>query len=153
MDVEQQQLFDQHASFSPDEVHRRIERFGELGRESYRVFTYTSDVIFPVSLLLFLVVLSRFAAERAAIGTITHAAITRMPVLWFAADMIENVVIYVLLTTYPAEQPLLAGVLGYVTMAKFGLLFGSLAVPVVVYLAFRKETSRQRSVSISAELL
>jgi hypothetical protein len=153
MDLNQQQLFDQKASFSPDEVNQRIESFGEPGRESYKLFTYTSDLVFPLSLLFFLLVFSRFSEDRAAIGKITRATMRRMPLLWFATDMIENGVIYVLLAAYPTEHPLLAGLLGYVTVSKFGLLLGSLAVPTVVYIASRTGASPQRSRSIQEELL
>jgi hypothetical protein len=71
--VDQEKLFDQTPAFSPDEVYRRIVAYGEVGRATYQQFTFTTDLIFPLGLFLFLFVLGRSAGERVAVGRTTRA--------------------------------------------------------------------------------
>jgi hypothetical protein len=146
MNLNNQKLFDQKPSFSESEIYQRIESFGEMGRESYKLFTYTSDFIFPLSLLFFLFVLYKFSEERAALGNIARTTMKLIPLFWFAIDLFENILIYFLLTTFPTEHSL-AALLGYVTVLKFILLFGSLTFPVIAYIAFRKTIAPQHRLS------
>jgi hypothetical protein len=131
--VNHQKLFDQSPAFSPDEIYRRIVAFGEVGRETYQQFTYTTDVIFPFTLFLFLFVLARFTGERAALAKLTRISLSIGPVLWFVSDLVENGVVYFLLKTYPTRHALPATMLAYVTMSKFSLLLASFVLPLAVY--------------------
>lgn len=133
-----QQLFDQRPSFSQDEVYQRIESFGEAGRESYRLFTYTSDFFFPLSLLLFLFVLSKFVEERVNICKTASNVLKMLPFLWFAFDMLENMTIFSVLSIYPSKMSFLANVLAYLTVGKFLLLLAAFALPIVGYISLQK---------------
>src|SRR5215208_2506561 len=57
-------LLDQIPSFSVEETYARIAAFGAQGRDVYRHFTLTTDVIFPLTWLPFLFVFARFAYAR-----------------------------------------------------------------------------------------
>lgn len=131
--VNHQNLFDQNPAFSPDEVYRRIVAFGEVGREAYLQFTYTTDLIFPLGLFLFLFVLARFVGERVALVKVTRIILSVGPILWFMSDLVENGIIYFLLSTYPTRHAVPATMLAYVTMSKFSLLLVSFVLPLAVY--------------------
>jgi hypothetical protein len=128
-----QALFDQRPSFSADELYRRIASFGAAGREAYGRMTYTSDVVFPLALFYFLVRLARYVARSAVPrSALALALATLVPILWLAADLAENAMVYTLLGKFPERHETLAATLGFVTDAKFTLLVASVAVPAVL---------------------
>jgi len=140
-----QVIFDQHISSTSGEVYARIEAFGEDGREAYRRFTYTADIIFPVSLLAFLLALALFVSERTVIHPAIRRALITGPILWFLFDMTENAMIYYLLSRYPVQSEFLAANLGAVTIMKFSFL---LVVVVLsgILLMLRRNTITYQSV-------
>jgi hypothetical protein len=142
--VDQQKLFDQTPAFSPDEVYRRIVAYGEVGRATYQQFTFTTDLIFPLGLFLFLFVLGRFVGERVAVGKLTRVILGVGPILWFMSDLVENGIVHFLLSTYPTRHAVPATMLAYVTVAKFFLLLVSFALPLAVYvMSLRRAASRE----------
>ena len=139
--VSQQQLFDQHPTFSPDAVYRRISDFGATGREAYQQFTYTTDLIFPLALFLFLFMLARFVDTRVAPVDIPQRILKLAPRLWLTSDLVENGIIYFLLATYPTRHAIPAALLAFVTVSKFVLLLVSFALPLALYMvSLRKST-------------
>ncbi len=139
--VNQHQLFDQHPAWSPDDLYRRISAFGATGREAYQQFTYTTDLIFPLALFLFLVALARFVGERVGRMKIPRSILRLGPILWFTSDLVENGIIYFLLASYPTRHAVLAAMLAYVTISKFVLLLVSFALPLTLYaVSLRKST-------------
>lgn len=137
-----QQLFDQHTSSTAVEVYDRLERFGDVGREAYKHFTYSGDVIFPLSLLVFLIVLAYFVRERTSLSKMFRMILIFAPSLWFLSDMTENSVIYFLISQYPEKNIFLAELLGPITNLKFTLLLGSIALPAIFYALFRKKVEK-----------
>jgi hypothetical protein len=133
-----QPLFDQHTAPTADAVYERLQSFGAAGREAYRRFTYTGDILFPLSLLLFLTVLAFFVRQRTAAPRALRYLLISLPFIWFLADMAENSMIYVLISNYPDRHMFLAGLLSTITTLKFTLLLGSIGVPAVLYGVFRK---------------
>ncbi len=125
-------LFDQSPSFSASEVFERIELFGNEGRAIYQLETYTGDVLFPLSLLAFFLTLTRFAVGRSIIGK-SKVLFFAVPVAWFAADMVENGLIYALIGDYPTSSTTLAALLGPVTVTKFVLLAASVLSPLLIF--------------------
>lgn len=126
-------LLDQQPVFSSREVIERLDAFGLAGREMYRRFTYTIDVIFPVSLFIFLVTIKRFVVQARTLSKRASMVLTGLPITWFAADMIENAIIFTLIGQFPNENLILGGILGYLTVVKFGLLSLSLLFPAVLF--------------------
>ena len=124
-------LFDQSPSFSASEVFERIERFGEVGRTAYRLETYSGDVLFPLTLLAFLLTLARFSAGRLLHRKWT-GRLNALPLAWFSADMVENFTIYSLLTGHPSPSAILAQLLGPITAIKLILLAASILGPLLV---------------------
>lgn len=133
-----QRIFDQHASFTSAEVYERLDGFGPLGRAMYQQFTYTADLIFPLSMLAFLVLLARFVVDRSGLNGSMRKLLQGLPLVWFSADMLENTMVYTLIAQFPQENNLLASTLGFVTTAKFALLLLSLLAPAVGSVLFRR---------------
>ncbi len=139
--VSHQPLFDQHPAFSPDDLHRRISAFGATGREAYQQFTYTTDLIFPLALFLFLFAFARVVGERVEPMKIPRRILWLGPMLWFSSDLFENGMIYFLLATYPSRHVVPATILPYVTVSKFVFLLVSFALPLALYVvSLRKST-------------
>ena len=118
-------LFDQSPSFLVSEVVERIEGFGAQGRETYRLMTYTGDVLFPFSLLAFFLAFASFISKRMQSET-WRRLVYALPIAWFVTDMIENALIHTLITSYPTPSMMLATMLGPVTLTKFALLAASM---------------------------
>lgn len=125
-------LFDRTPSFSASEVFQRIELFGNDGRATYQLETYTGDVLFPLSLLAFFLTLTRFAVGRSIAGK-RRGLFFALPLAWFAADMVENGMIYALIGGHPAPSTTLAALLGPVTVTKFALLAASVLSPLLIF--------------------
>lgn len=111
-------ILDQQPAFTSDEVHHRLEAFGPVARSLYQRFTVTTDVVFPLSVLVFFLLLVGFTVERLALPSSLRAVLIALPLLWFSMDMVENLSIFALLSEFPAQNDILAGNLGYATLAK-----------------------------------
>ncbi len=59
-----QKMLDNKASFSSGETYQRLETFGEPGRKMYMQTILTVDLIFPISMFLFLFSFSKYTSER-----------------------------------------------------------------------------------------
>ncbi len=124
------EIFDKHPSYSSSEVYARLAAFPPAGRALYQQFTYTIDVLFPLTLFIFLLLLALFILERYAVkGKAARVLVALLPVLWFGSDMVENAMIYRLLSMYPVHNNAMAGILGYITISKFSLLLLCVLVP------------------------
>ena len=132
-----QLLFDRHTSSTANEVYSRLDSFGQAGRAAYKQFTFSGDAVFPISLLVFLVVLAFFVRERTSLSRATRALLILLPLIWFLSDMIENSMIYYLIEHYPEKNIFIAEHLGTITSFKFTLLMCSMALPAVTYALFR----------------
>ena len=126
------EIFDKKPSFSSEQVYNRIASFPNYGIWLYQQFTYTIDVLFPITLLAFLILLSLYVTRRLFLSRQVQIAFLMIPIIWFASDMLENSIVYYLLSTFPAKNETLAGMLGYVTTVKFSLLLLSIAVPTLI---------------------
>jgi len=118
-------VFDQRPSFSGSEVYERLQAFGDVGREAYQRMTYTTDVAFPLSMLAFLTLLGSYISQRRGLARSIRHWLRALPIAWFAVDMAENALIFLLIEAYPniiASAPLL----GPITILKFVLLLASI---------------------------
>lgn len=122
-----QTVFDQQPVFSASEIYMRLEGFGAAGRDAYKAMTYSSDLLFPSSLLVALVVLGTYLGRRAGFSGPIWRWWKLLPIAWFVADTAENAMIYRILDTYP-ERVAWAPALGLVTVIKFALLLSSIVM-------------------------
>lgn len=132
-------IFDKLPSFSSAEVYDRLHGMGEIGRAMYQRFTYTTDLAFPLSLFVFLFCLTRFVAARRSLRETPRKILLLLPFIWFASDMLENVIVFTLIAQFGTTNTPLAGLLGFVTVSKFGLLLITfVAVSIVSVMCQRK---------------
>lgn len=127
-----QEIFDKKPSFNSEEVYSRLENFPEGGRELYKQFTYTIDILFPITLFTFLLLLGLFAINRNMAYKRFKFGLLAIPILWISMDFIENAMVFRLLDNFPVKSDGLAGSLGYITITKFSLLLLSILAPTAI---------------------
>lgn len=137
-----QEIFDKSPVFTSARVYQKISTFSTEGISTYMRFTYTSDLIFPLAFLLFLLSFYRYVKYKSKKTIPIWFIIRTLPYLWFAFDLFENLLIFSILKYYPLKLNLPAGAVGVVTVIKFGLLFCALLAPVVTFTHSKFKTTR-----------
>lgn len=132
------EIFDKKPAFSGIEVYNRLHLFPPEGLIAYKRFTYTVDILFPLSFFTFLYTFARFVSQRINFTKSLKTVLIALPFLWLASDLIENTVVFSILSIFPRENGLLSGALGYITVVKFTLLFLSIVTPSLLFLFRRK---------------
>ncbi len=132
------EIFDKSPVFSSDAVYERISLFPAEGLMAYKRFTYTIDVIFPISFFVFLFTFSRFVFQRVTIPKYLENVLINIPIFWFVSDLLENAVIFNILTKFPSQNEFLGSSLGFISVIKFGLLMLSILVPSLLLLFAKK---------------
>lgn len=127
-------ILDQVPSFSTQAVYDRLEAFGADGRALYQQFLLTTDIVFPLGLLVFLFLFARLSAQRFGGWRVLRTFLPLVPVMWFALDMMENLSIVALLADYPEQNDFIASHLGLITLAKRYALGVSILAPVALLL-------------------
>jgi hypothetical protein len=125
-------LLDQQPSFSESETYRRLDAFGSRGRERYRNFILATDIAFPLTWLPFLFLFGAWAASKPGRPVFLSYLLAAFPAVWFAADMLENVTVWILLSSFPTHHRVLAIGIGYFTSVKWLALLAALLVPAVI---------------------
>ena len=131
-------LFDQSTSFSAEEVYSRLTQFGPEARMVYQRFTYTADLVFPLTFLLLLSSLAGYVGERSTISQRFRYLMLVLPAIWFLSDMLENSMTFALIAQFPRPTNVIGGLIGYVTVVKFSLLFMALLLPPLVFSLYRR---------------
>jgi hypothetical protein len=133
-------LLDQIPSMSGADVYARIAAFGAQGRELYRNFTLTTDIIFPLTWMPFLLLYARFAYSRLGAGPPVRLLTLAFPVGYLIADVIENVFVWIMLTDFPTRHPFLGSTIIYPTAAKWLGLIAALLLPTAMIIAWRTKS-------------
>lgn len=134
-----QEIFDKQPAFTGAKVYERLQAFSSTGLDDYKVFTYTIDLIFPLSLFYFLFMLAKFVNERRKVARPIVRSLTSLSILWLASDLIENTITFIILSQFPNQITPLASILGFVTLTKFGLLILSVILPLAFFIFFEKK--------------
>lgn len=132
------EIFDKKPVFSSAEVYKRVSQFSNEALIVYKRFTYTIDILFPLSLFTFLFTFARFVTQRIIIPKFLATVLAGLPFFWFAFDLIENAVIFTILSKFPTQSEFLAGSLGFITVIKFGLLLLSIFMPSLLFIIKQK---------------
>ena len=103
----------------------------------------TVDLIFPIAVFIFFLLLARYTSGRLALGRRTGRALVALPFAYVALDLLENVLIFIILSIYPDRLELLASLIGYVTTAKRIAMLGALLIPLAL-LAISRLSGRAR---------
>jgi hypothetical protein len=131
-------IFDKRPVFSSIEIYNRLSQVPVEGLLAYKHFTYTIDILFPLSFFVFLLTLARFVSQRITIPKYIVNILIGLPFFWIACDMIENAVIFRVLSEFPDQNKALASSLGYITTLKFALLSLSVFTPSLLYIFTNK---------------
>lgn len=132
-------VLDRAPAFGPGAIMQRLDSFGPVGRASYKRLTYTSDILFPVSILAFFLLLARYlpGLRPSKIGWVLFF----FPSVWFLTDLTENLLVYSVIDAFPVVSKA-ASVLGAVTVAKFALLFASIIMPMLYLFLLRRRIAK-----------
>lgn len=136
-------IFDKRPVFSSVEVYKRLSQFSAEAINVYKRFTYTIDILFPLSFFAFLFSYARFVVQRMKITKLTATILVCLPIAWFIFDMIENTSVYTILSYFPTPIEWLAGSLGIITIIKFSLLILSIFTPSIFYILKIKSNNNQ----------
>ena len=111
-------LLDAKPAFSEEALYIRIEAYGQEGRGNYKFRNLTVDVLLPLSVLPFLVLLSRRAVDRLGRRRFLGAVMLAAPFAYVTFDLVENAMVLALLEQYPQRRSALAAALPYATIIK-----------------------------------
>jgi hypothetical protein len=125
-------LLDASPAFTSDATYQRLAEYGEAGRRNYAFRNVTVDVLLPLSVLPFLVLLTFRAVHVFAPGATLRLMLLSLPFLYVAFDFIENATVLRLLAMYPDRMTLLAGTLPYVTLVKRAMSLFAIGLPVAL---------------------
>ncbi len=140
-----QAILDQQPAFSTEEIYQRLDAFGQTGRELYKWFLVTTDVIFPLSLLAFLFLLARYTSQQLAPPSALRGLLLVLPFAFFALDMIENLSIFLMLSDYPERHQLTGRLLGYVTIVKRLSMYAAVLLPLALFIFAGVRRLRKRT--------
>lgn len=139
-----QAILDQQPTFSSDETYLRLEALGKDGRAMYRRILFTTDVVFPLSVLAFLFVLARFTSRKLALRSSIRGLLLTLPFAYFVPDMIENASILAMLSDFPMRHEFVASNLGYLTVTKRMSLFLAVLLPAGLFMFVRGKRLHER---------
>lgn len=123
-----QMLLDLHPEFSVSKVYERLNGFGEEGRTAYLKLVPTIDLIFPVSAFIFLLLFGQLATQKFNIF-VYSSFYWVLPAMYLLLDFLENISIVLILINYPDQIEILAGSLGFISVAKRIFMSASFMVP------------------------
>jgi len=143
-----QKTLDLQASFSSAETYQRLEAFGEVGRQMYIRTMLTVDLIFPLSMFIFLFLFSKYTLRKVALKNVPGRSLQALAIGYLTFDFLENVSIFILLNSFPNRLEFLGSYIGYLTVAKRISMMGALFIPLVILIG-RKLWTLFQQVSVS----
>ena len=126
-----QKTLDLQASFSNTDTYNRLEAFGEVGRAAYIRTILTVDLIFPLSMFLFLFLLAKYTSQQA--GFRLNKVLRIFPFAYLALDFLENLFILILLSNFPESLEFLGSFVGYLTIGKRASMILALLMPTLIF--------------------
>lgn len=122
-------LLDVKPAFSEAELYDRVAAYGAEGRSIYAFRNKTVDVVLPLSVLPFLILIMLEASRVAAFQRVPRLLLLAVPAAYVVFDFAENAVVVALLAHYPLRAPGLAAVLPYLTTIKRAAMILALLIP------------------------
>lgn len=129
-----QKILDMQPSFSENETYQRLAAFGELGRQMYMRTILTIDIVFPLTVFLFLFLWGKFSVERAGLRPLLRNLLLGLSICYVVLDFLENASILAMLFQYPERIEFLGNSIGYLTRGKRFAMLGAMVVPALLLL-------------------
>ena len=140
-----QKTLDMQASFASAETYQRLEAFGEVGRRMYMQTMLTVDLIFPLSMFIFLFLFSKYALQKVAMKRVFSKSLQALAIGYLTFDFLENVSIFILLNSFPNRLEFPGSYIGYLTVAKRMSMLGALFIPGVLLIGRKLWTLFQKA--------
>jgi hypothetical protein len=131
--------------YSPGDLYRMAEAYGEQGRQAYVKARFTFDLIFPLVYTLFLVTAISWLYGRAFAADSLWQRANLAPVLGALFDYAENVSTSLVMLRYPAQTPVADLLAPVFTVVKWVFVTGSFLLLFVGVVAAVWQWSRKRS--------
>lgn len=130
--------------YSPNDLYRMAETYGEPGRREYVRLRFTFDLAFPIVYTFFLVTAVSWLFKRAFPASSRWQLANLAPLTGMLFDYLENISASIVMLRYPAPSGVIAALASAFTLLKWtfiGLSFGMLALGIVAGL-WRRGTRR-----------
>lgn len=115
---------------TPDKLFAMIESYGEFGRPFYRNVELTVDIIYPVVYLFFFGLAISWLFQRGFAPGSAMRKLNIMPLgAWFF-DLLENIIIVILVSIFPAQPVALGWLLFLLTTIKW--LFAAASILLIL---------------------
>ena len=113
---------DGHLFYTSTELYAHLSNWSTAGREHYVRFRLGLDPLWALTYTAFLVTLSSVALRRGTTPEDPRRLLNLMPLIPMAADLLENGLGIILVSTLPARLNWLATVMGLVSFIKWASL-------------------------------
>ena len=137
-------ILDVETYYTAAQAYQRLDLFGEGGRAAYQKILM-GDLIYPALLGIFLSVTISLVLRRVLPARSRWHNLNLLPIANLALDYLENILLIILLATFPTHLDGLAMLAGWATLTKhiFGVLsFLTLGVGLIV-LMYQRPSLRQ----------
>ena len=114
--------------YAPEEALSTVAAYSENGRSLLRIFYLTADIINPVLYTLFLCLLISWLFQHGFKPGSRMQILNVLPVGAAIFDLLENLSIVKMLTTYPAQPALAAWLATVGTTSKYVFIYASVAL-------------------------
>lgn len=130
--------------YSPSDLYRMAEAYGEAGRRAYVRARFTFDLVWPLAYLAFLATAISWVSRQAWPADSLGRRANLAPVLGALFDYLENVSTSVVMLRYPARTPGSEWLAPLFTLVKWVFVYGSFALLLVALAAWLWCRARSR---------
>jgi len=106
--AEETGLIDMTFGADPEKLFEKVDSYGEHGRQVYRVFTLTADLAYPIVYSLFFSLATTYLFRRTFSTRSWTQRLNLLPFTALIFDLLENLGIAGLVSTYPQRLTWLA---------------------------------------------
>ena len=138
-------VLDLKFNYSPQYVYEVFALQGELGRDLYRNMIIKIDLIYPLIDGLFFLSALMLIFKTIITNKQKLYILTILPLFIFVFDILENLSMLIMLSSYPEELHTVAAVANIFTMTKFTAIGSSITLAIVGLIILWK---RKQSVKI-----
>lgn len=108
--------------YTPDDLYRMAESYGEQGRQAYIRARFTFDLVWPLVYTLFLATATSWVFGRAFAPCSRWQGANLAPLLGALFDYLENLSTSLVMARYPAQTPVVDTLAPLFTALKWGVL-------------------------------